>query len=188
MRFFLFFLWRGMQKFNYRQAGKPRPGLPSGKYPPCSVGNLKTDIPSHTVGEVEELGRKLYTGRYTITHSEGRGAEQNWWTGYAIYPHTQWGKFCNPPMSCLFLDIPSHTVREVQEARSRQHKSRYTLTHSEGRLSVYADFSHLKYLVMQFAQKPFTILVTYLICRKNTLADYFLRIFFLSRRSSILIS
>mgnify|MGYP000765192589 CR=1 FL=1 len=95
-----------MQKFNYRQAGKPRPGLSSGKYPPCSVGNLKTDIPSHTVGEVEELGRKLYTGRYTLTHSEGR-------------------------------------------------------------LSVYADFSHLKYLVMQFAQKPFTILVTYLICRKN---------------------
>ena len=67
---------------------------------------------------------------------------------------------------------------EVEELGRKLYTGRYTLTHSEGRLSVYADFSHLKYLVMQFAQKPFTILVTYLICRKNTLADYFLRIFF----------
>ena len=64
-------------------------------------------------------------------------------------------------------DIPSHTVREGCSSSLSMKKRRYTLTHSEGRLSVYADFSHLKYLVMQFAQKPFTILVTYLICRKN---------------------
>lgn len=78
-----------MQKFNYRQAEKPRPGLSSGKYPPCSVGNLKTDIPSHTVGEVEELGRKLYTGRYTLTHSEGSGSKGLARFAESIHPHTQ---------------------------------------------------------------------------------------------------
>ena len=32
---------------------------------------------------------------------------------------------------------------------------RYTLTYNEGTLSVYAGFSRLKYLVVQFAQKAF---------------------------------
>ena len=61
-------------------------------------------------------------------------------------------------------DIPSHTVRELYTYHQRAVINRYTLTYSEGTLSIYAAFSRSKYLVVQFAQKPFVILVTYLIC------------------------
>ena len=61
-------------------------------------------------------------------------------------------------------DIPSHTVREQIDVVLKSTYRRYTLTYSEGTLSIYAAFSRSKYLVVQFAQKPFVILVTYLIC------------------------
>lgn len=57
-------------------------------------------------------------------------------------------------------------MRERPCARVRARGQRYTLTYSEGTLSIYAAFSRSKYLIVQFAQKPFVILVTYLICRK----------------------
>lgn len=63
-------------------------------------------------------------------------------------------------------DTPSHTVRELRIFFDGQARTRYTLTYSEGTLSIYAAFSRLKYLVVQFVQRPFVILVTYSICRK----------------------
>lgn len=48
-------------------------------------------------------------------------------------------------------DIPSHIVRENDVDGEDDTKQRYTLTYSEGKLSVYAGSSHRKYLVVQFA-------------------------------------
>lgn len=48
-------------------------------------------------------------------------------------------------------DIPSHIVREMEEGQRNRLAERYTLTYSEGKLSVYAGSSHRKYLVVQFA-------------------------------------
>lgn len=48
-------------------------------------------------------------------------------------------------------DIPSHIVRENGGRIEDVLELRYTLTYSEGKLSVYAGSSHRKYLVVQFA-------------------------------------
>lgn len=122
-KFFLFFLWRGMQKFN------------------CDSGN---DI-------------------------------------FSIYPHMKWGKFSGFRSISENDDIPSRAVRELCWQSLKLRKYRYTLTHNEGTPSVAIDFSYLKYIVVQPTQKPFTILVTYLICWKTPgqiiFADFFTPIF-----------
>lgn len=51
----------------------------------------------------------------------------------------------------VFPDIPSHIVREICDINKMLNSARYTLTYSEGKLSVYAGSSHRKYLVVQFA-------------------------------------
>lgn len=51
----------------------------------------------------------------------------------------------------VFPDIPSHIVRENYLEEREDEWERYTLTYSEGKLSVYAGSSHRKYLVVQFA-------------------------------------
>ena len=52
-------------------------------------------------------------------------------------------------------DTPSRIVREQTKKRGRFQRPRYTLTYSEGTLSVYAAFSRLKHLVVQIAQMSF---------------------------------
>ena len=52
-------------------------------------------------------------------------------------------------------DIPSRIVREQGHKAIGQNKARYTLTYSEGTLSIYAAFSRLKHLVVQIAQMSF---------------------------------
>ena len=53
------------------------------------------------------------------------------------------------------MDIPSRIVRERKENLSGHLSYRYTLTYSEGTLSIYAAFSRLKHLVVQIAQMSF---------------------------------
>ena len=55
----------------------------------------------------------------------------------------------------LFADIPSRIVREPYEGAWLALINRYTLTYSEGTLSIYAAFSRLKHLVVQIAQMSF---------------------------------
>ena len=57
--------------------------------------------------------------------------------------------------ACSFVDIPSRIMRGPVASSLASSKGRYTLTYNEGTLSVYAGFSRLKYLVVQFAQKAF---------------------------------
>ena len=57
------------------------------------------------------------------------------------------------------VDIPSLAVKERPEDSQMLPCLRYTLTCSEGTLSVYAAFSRLKHLVMQIAQKIFSPLL-----------------------------
>ena len=52
-------------------------------------------------------------------------------------------------------DTPSLAVREREEKQIPGLKVRYTLTCSEGTLSIYAAFNRLKYLVVQIAQIHF---------------------------------
>ena len=52
-------------------------------------------------------------------------------------------------------DTPSRIVRELTVYAESPCSSRYTLTYSEGTLSVYAAFSRLKHLVVQIAQMSF---------------------------------
>ena len=66
----------------------------------------------------------------------------------------------------MLRDTPSHIMRERAVLYASISLTRYTLTYNEGTLSIYAAFSRPKYLVVQFAQRPFVILGTYLICRK----------------------
>lgn len=79
----------------------------------------------------------------------------------------KWGNPCFQPASARELDIPSYEMRERRKSCHLVHLLRYTLIWNEGTLSVYAVFSHLKYIVVQPTQKLFTILVTYLICLTN---------------------
>ena len=58
-----------------------------------------------------------------------------------------------------FNDIPSLAVRERISSTFNTGGRRYTLTCSEGTLSVYAAFSRLKHLVVQIAQKIFSPLL-----------------------------
>ena len=90
-----------------------------------------------------------------------------------IYPHMKWGNEVLFKETGVGYDIPSHEMREPSAGTIEIEYRRYTLIWNEGTLSVYAVFSHLKYIVVQPTQKPFTILVTYLICWKNARADYF---------------
>ena len=55
----------------------------------------------------------------------------------------------------LNSDIPSLAVREREQDGIRGVPVRYTLTYSEGTLSIYAAFSCLKHLVVQIAQMSF---------------------------------
>ena len=57
-------------------------------------------------------------------------------------------------------DTPSRIVREQRSCNGSADKSRYTLTYSEGTLSVYAAFSRLKHLVVQIAQMSFWSLIS----------------------------
>ena len=52
-------------------------------------------------------------------------------------------------------DIPSRIVRERESVVGEHYLRRYTLTYSEGTLSIYAAFSRLKHLVVQIAQMSF---------------------------------
>ena len=55
----------------------------------------------------------------------------------------------------MSIDIPSRIMRGHRMPPKPSLLPRYTLTYNEGTLSVYAGFSRLKYLVVQFAQKAF---------------------------------
>ena len=57
-------------------------------------------------------------------------------------------------------DTPSRVVREHAERSKGPGFPRYTLTCSEGTLSVYAAFSRLKHLVVQIAQMSFWSLIS----------------------------
>ena len=57
-------------------------------------------------------------------------------------------------------DTPSRVVREREMVRREDGLRRYTLTCSEGTLSVYAAFSRLKHLVVQIAQMSFWPLIS----------------------------
>ena len=46
-------------------------------------------------------------------------------------------------------------MRERPAEAFNQQETRYTLTYNEGTLSIYAAFSRLKHLVVQFAQMYF---------------------------------
>lgn len=71
--------------------------------------------------------------------------------------------------SCVF--IPALVRAEQEDNEMNKNTMIYTRPCKGGTLSVYAVFSHLKYFVVQFAQKPFAVLVTYLICRKISFVD-----------------
>lgn len=105
---------------------------------------------------------------------------------FSIYPHMKWGKFSGFRSISENDDIPSRAVRELCWQSLKLRKYRYTLTHNEGTPSVAIDFSYLKYIVVQPTQKPFTILVTYLICWKTPgqiiFADFFTPIFSPSKK------
>ena len=85
-------------------------------------------------------------------------------------------------------DTPSRVVREREMVRREDGLRRYTLTCSEGTLSVYAAFSRLKHLVVQIAQMSFWPLISIFNMPKKTPSPIIFADFFLSRRSSILIS
>ena len=55
----------------------------------------------------------------------------------------------------MINDIPSRIVREHMFHLVPTGRPRYTLTYSEGTLSIYAAFSRLKHLVVQIAQMSF---------------------------------
>ena len=57
-------------------------------------------------------------------------------------------------------DTPSRIVREPPTCIRSDAFARYTLTYSEGTLSVYAAFSRLKHLVVQIAQMSFWSLIS----------------------------
>ena len=57
-------------------------------------------------------------------------------------------------------DTPSHIVREPVLFFYFEKPRRYTLTYSEGTLSVYAAFSRLKHLIVQIAQMSFWSLIS----------------------------
>lgn len=98
---------------------------------------------------------------------------------FSIYPHMKWGKFSGFRSISENDDIPSRAMRETVITSNIFVFLRYTLTRNERTISVDVNFSHLKYIVVQFIQKVFTILVTYLICWKNARADYFYGFFLL---------
>ena len=124
------------------------------------------DTPSHTVRELISLLFLSFLFRYTLTYSEGTIRGNRILFNLPIHPHIQWGNRVLNRQKRKNPDTPSHTVRE-RRRWERWHDLRgYTLTYSEGTLSIYAAFSRSKYLVVKFTQKPFVILVTYLICRK----------------------
>ena len=76
-------------------------------------------------------------------------------------------------------DTPSHTVREQKTRPQIAKTRRYTLTYSEGTLSVYAGFSRLKHLVVQIAQMSFWSLIFIFNMLKLTFfVTEFLKIFF----------
>ena len=57
-------------------------------------------------------------------------------------------------------DTPSRIVRERLQSVPLRPLLRYTLTYSEGTLSVYAAFSRLKHHVVQIAQMSFWSLIS----------------------------
>ena len=90
----------------------------------------------------------------------------------------KWGNQALARLKLNTDDIPSYEMRERLLNPNCWPNARYTLTHNEGTPSVAIDFSYLKYIVVQPTQKPFTILVIYLICWKNARADYFCGFFY----------
>ena len=123
------------------------PGLQSlcSIYPHIQWGNLSfqvfltrySDIPSHTVRERLNLAFCRLLCRYTLTYSEGTWRISSSFSWASIYPHIQWGNAASRTAIALICDIPSHTVREQSPVTVYYHPVRYTLTYSEGTVSVY---------------------------------------------------
>ena len=97
--------------------------------------------------------------RYTLTCSEGTFFFFCFLFPDSIYPHLQWGNAITADIEEVKGDIPSLAVREHSFFLCWYVSPRYTLTCSEGTLSVYAAFSRLKHLVVQIAQKIFSPLL-----------------------------
>lgn len=116
--------------------------------------------------------------RYTLTWNEGTRCCLKRPALDMIYPHMKWGNQALARLKLNTDDIPSYEMRERLLNPNCWPNARYTLTHNEGTPSVAIDFSYLKYIVVQPTQKPFTILVIYLICWKNARADYFCGFFY----------
>ena len=132
-------------------------------HPPVQGGNLfnihfyvcTIDTPSRT-------GRKLIfkTGRgkrhrYTLPYREETFARVFQHAVNTIHPPVQGGNTLVSKKWLSRCDTPSRTGRKQQLSFVVIVKSRYTLPYREETLSVYAGFSHLKHLVVQFAQIVF---------------------------------
>ena len=158
-------IWGGRYTLTYSE-GTWNPHLsllPASIYPHIHWGNLvvfvsylsSSDIPSHTVRERWTSALVYISHRYTLTYSEGTVEKLKKDGKKTIYPHIQWGNRIYLFHRLFLTDIPSHTVREQSGSWLIDQFSRYTLTYSEGTLSVYAGFSRLKHLVVQIAQMSF---------------------------------
>ena len=106
------------------------------------------DIPSHMVREFTLSGSPFYKFRYTLTYNEG-----TWffflilWT-LPIYPHMKWGNQALARLKLNTDDIPSYEMREPVSLFLQLFNLWYTIIWNDGTLSVYAAFSHLKYIVV----------------------------------------
>ena len=97
-QFFFFFLWRGMQKFNYYGSSYDifsiYPHMKWGKFSGFRSISENDDIPSRAMRERKRSELSGFNAWYTLTRNEGMHCLARCWRINSIYPHTQCWCWC----------------------------------------------------------------------------------------------